>query len=108
MTGPQRSHAEAFLDRHPALRAACGRSAVWPRVKDEARIDLGGTELYIVAGDTLGGETELFLDRLARGANAAGADPLSRALFLELSAELQTMVRRELLLEPQKSEGNNE
>jgi hypothetical protein len=108
VTGPQRSHAEAFLDRHPALRTACARSTVWSRVRDEARIDLGGSEAYIVAGDTLGGEPELLLDRLARGANASGADPLSRALFLELPTELQTTVRRELLLEPQKSEGDNE
>jgi hypothetical protein len=108
VSGTQRSHAEAFLDRHPALHAARSRSAVWPRVRDEGRIDLGGTEVYVVAGDTLGGEAELFLDRLARGSSAAGADPLSRALFLELPAELQALVRHELLLQPPETERDHE
>jgi len=94
-----RSRAELFLDQHPALRAAQGRSEVWPRIKEEAVIELGGTEAYIIAGDTLGGEAELFLDRVARGASAPGADVLSRALFLELSPELQAAVRRELRLD---------
>lgn len=100
MTGLRHSPAEEFLSRCPALHAAQSRSTVWPRIRDEGRIDLGGTHAFVIASDTLGGEAELFLDRLARGANAAASDPLSRALFLELPRELQDVIRRELLNEP--------
>jgi hypothetical protein len=98
MTEPVRSPARVFLDAHPALDAARDRSDVWPRIREEARLRLAGEELFIVGGDTFGGEAELFLDRLARGARPS-ADPLSRALFLELSDALQAEVRRDLLLE---------
>lgn len=95
----QATRAEMFLQAHPGLREARDRSSVWPRVKDEARLAFGAGTTFIVHGDALGGEAELFLDRLARGAGAAGADALSRALFLELPADLQVVVRKNLLLE---------
>ena len=98
VTEPARSTARIFLDAHPDLWAARERSGLWPRIKADASVRPAGVELFVVAGDTLGGEEELFLDRLARGARPS-ADPLSRALFLELSTPLQAEVRRELLLE---------
>lgn len=91
--------AEVFLDQHPALREAQAYSSVWPLVKEEAAVQVHATRMYVVGGDTLGGDAALFLDRLARGARASAADRLSRALFLELPPELQSLVRRELLLE---------
>jgi hypothetical protein len=91
--------AERFLDRHPALREAMARSSVWASVKEEAAVDVHTRRMYLVGGDTLGGEAALFLDRLARGGRSETADRLSRELFLELSSELQTLVRRELLQE---------
>ena len=96
MAGP--AQARLFLDAHPALEEARGRSKVWPQIMKEAAIRVGGAGLFVVGGDTLGGEDELFLDRLARGARPS-SEPLSRALFLELPDDLQTLVRRELLLE---------
>jgi hypothetical protein len=98
MTEPMRTNARIFLDAHPELDAARARSGVWPQIKAAASIRPAGVELFVVGGDTLGGEEELFLDRLARGAGPSG-DPLSRALFLELPVALQAEVRRDLLLE---------
>jgi hypothetical protein len=91
--------AELFLARHPALLEAQTRSSVWPRVRKEASVEIQGTRLYVVGGDMLGSDAALFLDRLARGARALSSDPLSRELFLELPPDLQSLVRRELLLE---------
>ena len=101
MADRPRTSAEAFLDSNRSLREARDRSAVWPRIKTGAAIDVGGRELYIAGGDTLGGEDELYVDRLARGAKGSGSDELSRSLYLELPADLQAIVRRELLREPQ-------
>jgi hypothetical protein len=92
--------AEVFLDRYPALREAQTRSSVWPLVKEEAAVQVHTGRMYIVGGDTLGGEAALFLDRLARGGRPAAADRLSRELFLELTPDLQSLIRRELLHEP--------
>jgi hypothetical protein len=91
-----RSNARLFLDAHPALDRARAQSTIWPRIKAEARIRIGGEEMYAVGGDTLGGEDELFLDRLARGSRES-SDPLSRALFAELPDTLQSVVLRELM-----------
>jgi len=91
--------AEEFLRNHPALGAARAASKVWERVKEDAAVTLPTGRWYLVGGDTLGGEAALFLDRLARGANAEGSDEPSRQLFLELPDDLQAVVRRDLLLE---------
>jgi hypothetical protein len=89
--------AAKFLDDHPELHEAMARSSVWPRVKQHAEVTIKGQPMYVVGGDTLGGEEELFLDRLARGAREAGADALSRELFLEQSESVQAIVRTTLL-----------
>lgn len=64
-------------------------------------LDVRGKELYIVGGDTLGDEDELYLDRIARGAWASSPDELSRELFLELPEELRGIVWSELLRQPE-------
>ena len=106
MADPIPTRARLFLDAHPELVAAREQSRVWPRIKAGAALRVGGADLFVVGGDTLGGEDELWLDRLARGARPA-SDPLSRALFVELPAALQTLVRRELLHErpPEHADG---
>jgi len=97
----ERTRAQVFLDEHLALREAMQSSAAFAQVKAEARlVPLPTGEAYLVYGDTLGGEEDLYLDRLARGANESSADTLSRKLFLELSPEAQEVVRNELLRGP--------
>jgi hypothetical protein len=92
-----RSRSDLFLSAHPSLREARARSSVWPKLRDRAALELGGTRMFLVAGDTLGDEDDLFLGELARGATEEDASSLSRALFLELPAELRATVMRDLL-----------
>ncbi len=99
MAGRSRSRAEEFLDEHAELRKARERSSVWARIKASSALRVQEHELYLVGGDILGGEDELYLDRLARGAHASGGDDLSRKLFEELPEELKGTVRRDVLLE---------
>jgi hypothetical protein len=96
---PLQSRTAIFLDAHPDLREAQAQSEAFPRIREQASLAVAGRQFYLVYGDTLGDEEELFLDRLARGARDQGADRLSRELFLELSPELQEVVRRELCRE---------
>jgi len=49
-------------------------------------------QLYIVRGDTLGGEEELYVDAIFRGSNPEGSDELSRRLFLELDERSQSLI----------------
>ena len=88
---------QAFLDAHPALVSARAVSSIWPQILKEASLELGDASVFVVGGDTIGDEADLYLDRLARGARGDGSDTLSRQLFLELSPDLQTIVQRGLL-----------
>jgi hypothetical protein len=97
MSKESRSQAQIFLDEHRELQDMKGRSKTWPQVKAASALSHRGQTFYIVAGDVLGGEEELYLDRLARGADPSAADHLARELFLELPEELQEIVRRDLL-----------
>ena len=49
-------------------------------------------QLYIVRGDTTGGEEELYVDAIFRGSNPEGSDELSRRLFLELDERSQSLI----------------
>lgn len=98
MEETERTRAQMFLDKHPALRAAMQGSAAFAQVKAETRrVPLPAGEAYLVYGDALGDEEDLYLDRLARGANEPRADPLSQRLYLELSPEAREIVSRDLL-----------
>jgi hypothetical protein len=70
------------------------RSTNFRRIEERDRIDIDGRTHYIVHGDTLGSREELFIDALCRGASPEGADPPSRALFLELPPALRDEIRR--------------
>lgn len=92
MSGEERkdeikSSATKFLDAHPGLRLAMKNSAVFQAVKEKHALDIDKERFYIVKGDALGDEDELYLDALARGSKEASAGDLSRALFLELKED---------------------
>lgn len=91
------SRAASFLSRHPELSAAVEQSSVWQRIKNEESILIRGQRMYVVGGDALGGEEELLLDRVARGATESGSDALSRQLFLDLPVDVQQLVWSHLL-----------
>ena len=98
----ERSSASRFLDEHPALRDARGSSQKFAELKKRAALpkdneeDKEEEQLYIVRGDTVGDEDELYLDALARGSNPEARDALARALFSELDEQLQALVMSEL------------
>lgn len=92
-----RSRSALFLDAHPRLRDARARSVVWPALSESAALELNGRRVFIVAGDTLGDEDDLYLGELARGASDQDDEAASRRLFLELEPELRQVVERELL-----------
>ena len=93
-----RSSASKFLDEHPELRGAMAKSQKFPELKKRAALPKDDEDnkeeeqLYIVRGDTVGDEDELFIDALARGSNPQSQDALARELFLEMDQRLQGLV----------------
>ncbi|HEX7317616.1 MAG TPA: hypothetical protein VF297_27185 [Pyrinomonadaceae bacterium] len=92
MGGEAKTSATKFLDEHPDLRRVMSESASFAELKARESFPVDGEVRYVVRGDTFGGEDELFLDALARGADPVARDELSRALFLELSKQLREVV----------------
>lgn len=88
----EKSRAALFLDARPALRAAMKASEIFPELKKRKSLDIDDEQLYIVRGDTLGDEDDLYLDALVRGANPEGSDELSRRLFLELDEKSRSLI----------------
>ena len=90
------SEAAAFIREHPRLDAAMRTSPSFARVRDAAALEIDEERLYIVRGDTLGDEEELFVETVVRGAQASDpADP-TRAVYLELDPGLQELVRQRI------------
>lgn len=98
----KKSFAARFLDEHPALRDAMSKSQKLPELKKRVALpkdnanDTEEEQLYIVRGDTVGDEDELYVDALARGSNPATQDVLARELFLETDPNLQGLVKDQL------------
>jgi hypothetical protein len=90
-----------LLVAHPELYAVMERSDTFRHIQERARIVLDGRVHYLVHGDTLGSLDDLFVDALSRGSSAAGSDPPSRSLFLELPPTLQDAVRRSVRPDPE-------
>lgn len=88
------SDASDFLVTHPGLEAAMHASGRFAHVRDAAALEVDNERLYIVRGDTLGDEADLYLETLVRGARSDRQDDPNRAVFLELDDELQEVVRR--------------
>jgi len=74
--------AQAFFAAHPELRERMAGSEVFRRIKRSALVEIDGEELYVVRGDTLGSEEELFVEAVIRG--AAGQGDANRELVAEL------------------------
>jgi hypothetical protein len=87
-----RSTAAQFFAAHPEFRQAMSASQIFPKIRDQARLKVDEEELYIIRGDTLGDEEDLYLEALIRG--AAGQGDLNRALFEELDDHLKNMISR--------------
>ncbi len=67
-------------------------SSAFDAVKREAALDIDEERLYIVRGDTLGTEEDLFLETVVQGAQRDDADDPSRQVYLELDDEQRALV----------------
>ena len=84
--------AGAFLAAHPSLAEAMRTSSAFDRIRRQALLDIDGERLYIVRGDTLGSEEELFVEALVRGAQGPDPGDAERALYVELTDEQRALV----------------
>jgi len=94
-----KSSATLFLDEHPELRAAMSASKKFAEIKGQTQLDVDGERLYVVRGDTLGEEDDLYLDALAKGSSPQGEGrlyALSRELFEELDDHLKSLIEQRL------------
>ncbi|HYJ81038.1 MAG TPA: hypothetical protein VEW03_15605 [Longimicrobiaceae bacterium] len=96
MPDAPRSSAERLVSQHPELRELMSRSSNFRHIKDEAVLSVDNTPEYIVRGDTLGSEEDLFVEALVRGAVAPDPDDPYRALFLELSETSRSVLQERL------------
>jgi hypothetical protein len=88
------SDAAEFMRTHPGLERAMSASDLFGRIRDDAALVVDAERLYIVRGDTLGDEADLYLETLVRGARSDHPDDPNRAVFLELDDELRGIVMR--------------
>jgi hypothetical protein len=90
-----RSVTARFFAGHPEFRRAMSESKIFSQIRDQARLNVEGEELYIIRGDTLGEQEDLYLEALIRGAATQG--DLNRALFEELDENLKNIIRGQVL-----------
>lgn len=98
MPKPSETAASKLIDEHPDLGGVMERSQKFAELKKRLALPKDDEEnkeeeqLYIVRGDTVGDEQELFIDALARGSNPETQDVLARELFLEMDEPLQALI----------------
>jgi UDP-2,3-diacylglucosamine pyrophosphatase LpxH len=69
-------------------------SSAFAAVRDKALLEIDDERLYIVHGDTLGDQEDLFLETLVRGAQASDpADP-NRVVYDELDEGLREVINQ--------------
>lgn len=61
-------------------------------LRDRTVLEIDAERLYIVRGDTLGDEEDLFLEALIRGAQASDATDPYRAVYLDLDDEMREVI----------------
>jgi hypothetical protein len=67
-------------------------SRTFAGIRDAAVLDIDDERLYIVRGDTLGDEADLFVEALVRGAQASDPSDPNRALYLELDDKMREVI----------------
>jgi hypothetical protein len=71
-------------------------SPAFAEVRERAALEIDDEPLYIVRGDTLGDEEELFVETLARGVHSDDPNDPNRVVYLGLDDELQEVVRQRI------------
>lgn len=79
-----------FFASHPDIRQRMAESEAFERVKSQARVDIDDEVLYIVKGDTLGEEDELFIETVIKGANDQGS--LNQEVYRDLSEDQRRLI----------------
>ena len=90
------SDAGRFLAANRWLVDAMRSSAAFEAVKGEAALDIDDERLYIVRGDTLGSEEELYLEALVRGAQCDDPTDPVRRVYLELDDHQRAIVNERI------------
>lgn len=86
------SDAQAFVRSYPGLVRSMHSSAAFAGIRDQAALEIDAERLYIVRGDTLGDEEDLFLETLVRGAQASDPDDPNRVVYLDLDDEMREVI----------------
>lgn len=93
MSEPDRkTRAAQLLDEHPDLREKMSKSEKFREMKDRKALVVDDEKLYVVQGDVLGDEADLYLDSVIRGSNPMTDDQISRSLFLELDENQKELI----------------
>lgn len=79
-----------FIASHPDIRQRMAESEAFERVKSQARVEIDDEVLYIVKGDTLGEEDELFIETVIKGANDQGS--LNQEVYRDLSEDQRRLI----------------
>ena len=69
-------------------------SAAFEAIRDKATLEIDAERLYIVRGDTLGDEEDLFLETLVRGAQASDPNDPNRKVYLELDKDMREVIEQ--------------
>ena len=81
-----------FLAANRWLIDAMQSSTAFEAVKRGAALDIDDERLYIVRGDTLGSEEDLFLEAVVRGAQCDDPTDPVRQVYLELDDHQRAIV----------------
>ncbi|MEZ0240424.1 MAG: hypothetical protein ACAH65_06470 [Chloroflexota bacterium] len=68
-------------------------SKAFAAIREAAALEIDAERLYIVRGDTLGDEEDLFLETLVRGAQADDPKDRNRTVYLELDKETREVIQ---------------
>lgn len=92
MTEYQPSRPAELVARHPGLRDVMDRSSNFATIKQEAALKVDDQVEYIVRGDTIGDECDLFVEALVRGAASNEPSDVYRALYMELDEDARAVI----------------
>ena len=87
-----KSPASEFLSKYPDLREKMASSENFKQMKQSKALQIDDEQLYVVQGDMLGEEEDLYVDSIIRGSNSETDDRIARNLFLELDESQKELV----------------
>lgn len=71
-------------------------SSSFAELRERALLEIDDERLYIVRGDTLGDEEDLFLEALVRGAQASEPADVYRAVYEDLDDESREVINERM------------